>query len=160
MGGAVVRSPNLERLPFDTPGDQRGQDLVEFAIALPVLLLLLLGIMEVGVLIFSYSSIANAAREGARYGSVHPITADATPRKCTAPPGDSITAATCRLTAGLDPANVTVKAEKAPGSGVTLGTVTVEVWYKADLVSGPVIQAIGLGPTIVLNTVAVMNQER
>ena len=47
----------------------RAQAMVEFAIALPVLLVLLVGIMEVGRMIFIYSAVINASREAARYGS-------------------------------------------------------------------------------------------
>ncbi|MBI3162959.1 MAG: pilus assembly protein, partial [Chloroflexi bacterium] len=47
----------------------RAQAMVEFMLALPVLLLLLYGIIEVGRLIFIFSSVANASRQAARYGS-------------------------------------------------------------------------------------------
>ena len=47
----------------------RGQAIVEFMLALPVLLILLYGIIEVGRLIFIFSSVANASRQAARYGS-------------------------------------------------------------------------------------------
>lgn len=47
----------------------RAQAIVEFMLALPVLLLLLYGIIEVGRLIFIFSSVANASRQAARYGS-------------------------------------------------------------------------------------------
>ena len=43
-----------------------GQDLVEFALVAPLLFLLLFGIMEFGVAVWHYNTIANAAREGAR----------------------------------------------------------------------------------------------
>lgn len=49
---------------------KEGQALVEFAILLPVLLLLLLGIIEFGLLLFNQHVITNASREGARYGIV------------------------------------------------------------------------------------------
>jgi hypothetical protein len=48
---------------------QRAQAVVEFMLALPVLLMLLYGIVEVGRLIFIFSSVANASRQAARYGS-------------------------------------------------------------------------------------------
>lgn len=48
---------------------QRAQAMVEFMLALPVLLMLLYGIIEVGRLIFIFSSVANASRQAARYGS-------------------------------------------------------------------------------------------
>jgi len=46
-----------------------GQAIAEFAIALPVLLLLLLGIFEVGRAVFIYSSVTNASRNASRYAS-------------------------------------------------------------------------------------------
>jgi len=42
---------------------------VELMLALPVLLMLLYGIIEVGRLIFIFSSVANASRQAARYGA-------------------------------------------------------------------------------------------
>ena len=50
--------------------DQKGQGLVEFAIILPVLLIILLGIVEFGLILYNQHVITNASREGARYGIV------------------------------------------------------------------------------------------
>jgi len=47
----------------------RAQALVEFALALPILMALLVGILEVGRMVFIYSAVNNASREAARYGS-------------------------------------------------------------------------------------------
>ena len=49
---------------------QEGQSLVEFAIVAPVLLLLLLGIVEFGLILYNQHVITNASREGARFGIV------------------------------------------------------------------------------------------
>jgi Flp pilus assembly protein TadG len=49
---------------------QRGVAMVEFAIILPLLILLLFGIIEFGLLLFNKQVITNASREGARYGIV------------------------------------------------------------------------------------------
>ena len=46
--------------------NNRGQAMVEFALALPVLMLLLIGSMEFGLVINQYLVLAEAAREGAR----------------------------------------------------------------------------------------------
>jgi Flp pilus assembly protein TadG len=48
---------------------ERAQAIVEFAIVLPILLMLLVGILEVGRMIFMYSAVNNASREAARYAS-------------------------------------------------------------------------------------------
>lgn len=49
-----------------------GQSLVEFALTLPLLMLILLGVLDLGRLFFAYIAINNAAREGARYGAEFP----------------------------------------------------------------------------------------
>lgn len=43
--------------------------MVEFALILPILLMLIYGLLEVGRLIFIYSTVVTANREAARYGS-------------------------------------------------------------------------------------------
>jgi Flp pilus assembly protein TadG len=48
---------------------QGGQSLVEFALALPVLLLILLGLADFGRAFFYTTMIANAARSGAEYAA-------------------------------------------------------------------------------------------
>lgn len=53
----------------------RGQALVEFAFALPVFLLLFMGIVDLGTAVFTYNSLTNAAREGARLAIVNQDTA-------------------------------------------------------------------------------------
>jgi Flp pilus assembly protein TadG len=53
-------------------GAQAGQDFLEFALTLPILIMLLLGIFDLGRAAIFYSLIYNAAREGARYGIIHP----------------------------------------------------------------------------------------
>ena len=48
----------------------RGQGLLEFALVIPLLLLLVMGIVEFGRVFAVYVNLFNAAREGARYGMV------------------------------------------------------------------------------------------
>jgi len=48
---------------------RRAQAMVEFMLALPVLLVLLYGILEVSRLVFIFASAANASRQAARYGA-------------------------------------------------------------------------------------------
>ena len=57
-------------------GATRAQAIVEFAIVLPILMMLLVGIFEVGRLIFIYAAVNNASREAARYGSAIGLDAD------------------------------------------------------------------------------------
>ena len=59
--------------------EEAGVSAVEFAIVLPVLILLLFGIIEFGILFYDKAVITNASREGARAGIVYrfpdPVTA-------------------------------------------------------------------------------------
>ena len=50
---------------------QRGASAIEFAIILPVLLVILMGTMEFGYVMFAKAVITNASREGARRGIVY-----------------------------------------------------------------------------------------
>ena len=56
----------------------RGQALVEFALILPIALLILLGIVQFGFLFSSQIGVINAVRETARYGSTSPVSDTAT----------------------------------------------------------------------------------
>jgi Flp pilus assembly protein TadG len=73
---------------------EHGATLVEYALVLLVFLTLILGIMEFGRVIFIYNTLANATREGARYGITHPGDATGTETAARA------------LTTGLDPARL------------------------------------------------------
>jgi len=50
--------------------DRRGSSVVEFAMVLPLLLILVSGIIEFGLILYDKVVITNASREGARYGIV------------------------------------------------------------------------------------------
>lgn len=50
--------------------DDRGQSLVEFALVLPILVLIVVGLFDGALAVFNYSTVSNAAREGARTAMV------------------------------------------------------------------------------------------
>jgi Flp pilus assembly protein TadG len=51
---------------------ERGQDLVEYALVLPIMMLILMTILDLGRAVYYYSAIHNSAREGVRYGIIYP----------------------------------------------------------------------------------------
>ena len=55
-------------------GHRRGQALVEFAIVLPVFLMIAFGTIDFGLAFNASITISNAAREGARAGVTNPTT--------------------------------------------------------------------------------------
>jgi len=126
---------------LDGLSSENGQDLVEYALIFPLLMLLLLGIMEFGIVVQAYDSIANAAREGARYGIVHPDNS----------PG--IKAAALRSTMGLDQAALLFTISQIGD------TIQVEVDYDHGFITGFIIQVLGGNPTLHLHSAATMRIE-
>jgi hypothetical protein len=51
--------------------DAGGQGLVEFALTIPIFLLLLIALFDMGRAVFAYNTLTNAAREGARIAIVN-----------------------------------------------------------------------------------------
>ena len=65
-------SPNLNRLnKTRTSNQQHGQSVLEFAMVLPLLLLIVFGIIEFGRAYYQYNTLTKAIRDGARYMSKH-----------------------------------------------------------------------------------------
>jgi len=62
----------MKRANSQTPekDKQKGAVIVEFAIILPILVILLLGTMEVGSIARDYQVLQNSAREGARFSTL------------------------------------------------------------------------------------------
>lgn len=124
--------------------DDTGSELVELAVVLPILVLIIAGIIDFGFLFQRYEVVTNAAREGARLGSL----AD----DYTNP--DIISRVRGYLDAGgLDGTSANV----LPGTTTqTIGTtpvlmVTVTVQYPTQLLY--------IGPSILLQATATMRQE-
>ena len=57
-------------------GSQRGQALVEFALVVPIFILVLMGLFDLGRAVYAYNTISNASRESVRVAIVNQTTAD------------------------------------------------------------------------------------
>ncbi|MCR4405955.1 MAG: pilus assembly protein [Anaerolineae bacterium] len=51
-----------------TQPKNRGQSVVELALVLPIMLVIVVGLVEIGSILFTQMTVTNAAREGARFG--------------------------------------------------------------------------------------------
>ena len=109
---------------------RRGQALVEFALVVPLLFLLFLGIVETGRLVFYLHTLNNAAREGARYAIVHgenaldrcpsgPLAPSSTLTACD-PSGDRVRAAITSAATSLDPSGLSFGYQPADGGSFPL----------------------------------------
>lgn len=114
----------------------RGQAMVEFALVFPILILLLVGIFDLGRVVWANNAISTASREAARLAVVH---GGAWSQKCPQGPldplwtGDVKTADECGFEpSSLDPpvdARDGIKAEASRWLSGVGGTVTVSVCY-------------------------------
>ena len=139
-------------LPRKRIRQDHGQDLVETALTLPLLLMLLFGIVEFGRVIFVYNSLSNAAREGARYAIIHPASVSLT-RCVDAGPSDTIVLAACASTQGLPQDMVEVQVSTPSGAVRVVVTGVVQLFF------GPIIQAFGGSGTVTLPASATMQIE-
>ncbi|HUP84127.1 MAG TPA: TadE family protein [Acidimicrobiales bacterium] len=95
---------------------ESGAALVEFAIVLPVFMMLLLGMMTGGLAYSRKLSVAQAAREGARFGATLPITASL-PRDAWLPRVGNLTIASSDGELAPDKAGRSVCIAHVPASG-------------------------------------------
>jgi Flp pilus assembly protein TadG len=110
--------------------EQRGQTMTEFALILPILVLLLLAVIQFGIAFNNYLTVTDAARAGARKAVVS--------RRAANPSAAAIAAVRSSAT-NLDQSklNVTVNSTWAQGSDVT---VTASYPYQLSLL-GVVVKA-------------------
>jgi Flp pilus assembly protein TadG len=106
-------------------GAERGQATVEAAMTLPIVLIALLLIVQVGVVVRDAMSLVQAAREGARTAAVT---------------GDDTQAAAAVLGAdgSLDDDRVTISVQPPSGERARGGAVTVQLSY-ADKLTIPIV---------------------
>jgi len=71
--GSMVNKTKYNQLKNESPP---AQALVEYALVLPILLLLILGTMDLGRMFYTKMILTNAAREGANYLAYYPEDAD------------------------------------------------------------------------------------
>jgi Flp pilus assembly protein TadG len=51
---------------------EKGQSLLELALILPLLIIILAGVLDLGRLYYAYVAVTDAAAEGASYAAIHP----------------------------------------------------------------------------------------
>jgi Flp pilus assembly protein TadG len=97
----------------------RGQALVEFALVLPIFILLLAGMLDFGAALYSRMTVINAAREGARAAVTAPLKSDIPSLVSTA-----VSNASNGLTIGATASCVAIKTTPAPCNfGTGAGTL-------------------------------------
>lgn len=131
----------------------RGTAMVEFAIALPVLLVLMLFTAELGRLISQYDTLTKAVRDGARYAAsaaatgstgIVSITPQIQTQVANLVATGNINGSGTALLPGLSASNVTV-------SDAGNGFVSVSAAYTYQPMLGPTPPTFGLGSVMSFN---------
>jgi Flp pilus assembly protein TadG len=117
-----------------------GQSLVEFALVLPILVILLLGLLDLGRMYFAYVAITDAAGEGVAYGARNPTDENGIRQRAS------------EATEGL----VEIGTDQVTVSPVTESSdaITVTVTYSSTLIT-PLIRSMVPGGVLPLRAVAV-----
>ena len=100
---------------------RRGQALVEFAVVVPLFMLLLAGMVDFGMGLNASITVTNAAREGARYGIVSPNPTQ-------------IESRAREIATGLEQTRLTVTTSCSRPVGSTPATCTLATWQAGDSV--------------------------
>ncbi len=97
--------------------EERGQAMVEFAIVLPIFIVLLFGIIQFGIVFNNYETLTDATRAGARAAAVARNNAD---------PTGTATSAVRSSASDLDQSNLAISVSSSWTSG---SDVTVHATY-------------------------------
>jgi Flp pilus assembly protein TadG len=124
-GQAVVASRRQRR---------NGQALVEFALVVPILLLLMMGVVDIGRLLFTYIALEDAVQEGSIYAAHEPAPiSEIEQRVLTSSNHPEVTGATVSVSCTL---------------ATTPGTITVTASYPVPMIT-PVVSGI-LGGSVAM----------
>lgn len=104
-----------------------GTSMVEFALVSPIVVLLTLGIIDFGRILWTSTTIEHVAREAARYAALHGAGA-----KVEATVASTQSYATDRAT-GLKSTDMTVGVSYLSGSNASGSSVTVAITYDFEL---------------------------
>ncbi|MCH4890437.1 pilus assembly protein [Acidaminobacter sp. JC074] len=122
--------------------NEKGQSLVEFALLIPILILILMAIIEFGFMFNTYITVSNASREGARLGSVGATNAEISQRVLEAAPN-------------LDADRISISI--SPGNRNSGDMINVTIEYDYEIIT-PIMSSF-LSPLIDLEAQTVMRVE-
>ena len=142
--------------------DERAQALVETALVLPLLLILLVGLFDVGRAIWLSNTLAAAVREGSRYGIVHgalsgsptgPGSASYTP-----PDTDTVITAQVRTYSAGVPNSLTVQSTWPDGNANRGSRIVVSASFPFTPILAQVFLGSGLSVTLRSSSTLVIEQ--
>lgn len=123
----------------------KGQALVEFAVVLPILLLVVMGVIEFGIMLNSYLTLQNVTREGVRAGALGSS-------------NNEIESIIKSGSIGMEESNISIAITPDDGSRSTGEILTIKVIYNYQLTI-PIISSIFIDKTVPLQAEVSMRIE-
>ena len=125
--GTACRAPTKDyRKVYSPLQSEQGSSLVELALTLPILLMLILGVIDLGLGLRTYGGLTNAAQEGARWLTTHPTDINGAMARITAE-------ASAVNLAGVDLVITLIPTQSSYQIG---DTVTVRVYHEYQTLFG------------------------
>lgn len=136
-------APRAVIAPAAAPKPQKarresGQSLVEFAIIVPVLLILVFGIIDFGMGLRAYITVTQATREGARYASVGNAAgtfSSGGTGDCDGSTSTTAVGRVCNAMSGLNLINLTSVSVTYPGGAASGQSVRVAAQYRYEYIT-------------------------
>jgi Flp pilus assembly protein TadG len=159
-----MSDPMLRLIQRRRKNGEKGQALAEFALLIPIFLMLMFAIVDFGMGFYSWITVTNSAREGARVGAVHaPLNVASSPCFGKASLQQCIEDRVLE-TAGLADQATKMTVTITNAQGQSGESVVVKVDYDYDLITplaGLVnfISGDTIGPTLNLSSTADMRLE-
>lgn len=108
---------------------EKGQAMVEFALVLPILLMLLLGIIDFGRILYTKSAITSLSQEAARHASIYYVSEDNTAiRNYITDNSGMLDASEFKKSDGTDGISISFTPSRTTGSNATV-SVTYKMYF-------------------------------
>jgi Flp pilus assembly protein TadG len=146
---------------------QSGQSLVEFSLMIPVFLILVFGIIDFGMGLRAYITVAQATREGARFGSIgNPAGTFSSggSGECNGSTQTSVVGKVCSTMGGLDLTNISTVSVTYPNGQAPGNSIRVSAQYNYEYIT-PISAIVGffsggsMGSTIPVSSTTDMRLE-
>ena len=124
---------------------ERGQGLVEFAISIVFMMILLVGVLDLGRAFFSYLSVMDAAQEGAAYGAIEPTDVAGIRARVRSASSGTVTFV------DLEDSDIDIRTDCCPcaGNAITI-TVVTDFTFVAPFIGGKTITLTGKATDTIL----------
>jgi len=135
---------HIKHLAQRMSGDQAGQSLVEFAIMSIILVMILMGILDLGRAYFAFVALQDVVAEGAAFAAVHPTCVSPSDGPACSNPNNITWRAKNESPSGMVVSNsIQVDVVYHPSGAVSGRPITVTATYSHSLVTFVIMSIVG-----------------